>query len=127
MSLLALLFLAAAPPADAAPVGAPPGARDWHIIAVGDGGEIRYALPRVSERDYPQDLQDAGFEGTSLLALKVDPEGRIVRCDVVESAGHPLLDARACEIYRERARFVLRGIASDLHFRAPVTWKLLDE
>ena len=88
---------------------------------------MHYALPRVSARDYPAAAKAAGVEGTSLIGLTVSPEGQIIRCDIVESAGLAELDERACEIYRARARFRFRDIKSNLYFRAPVVWKLYGE
>ena len=65
-------------------------------------------------------------EGRTVVALHVDAQGRVTRCETAETSGLAELDERACEIYRERGRFDLRNLPDGKNLRAPVVWKLLD-
>lgn len=49
---------------------------------------------------YPAAARAAGQEGTVVLRLKIDLNGRIVTCQVTSSSGHPLLDAAAVSAVR---------------------------
>ncbi|MDW8399760.1 MAG: energy transducer TonB, partial [Acetobacteraceae bacterium] len=44
---------------------------------------------------YPEAARRSGAQGTVLLRLTVGPDGTVASAEVVESAGHPLLDQAA--------------------------------
>lgn len=118
---LALAAQPASEPVNA--TGSAVAAEGWRTVNYPGGGVLRYLLPKMTHADYPRGALDAGIEGRTLLRLEVDPQGRIVDCRAAQSAG-PTLDARACEAYRARARFELRGIDHNIVLHAPVQWQL---
>ena len=46
---------------------------------------------------YPRSAARRGLEGTVVVALLIDPRGRVRRVRVCESSGHPLLDDAALD------------------------------
>lgn len=98
----------------------------WIIMPLPDGAELRFLPLAVTLEDYPKDAVRAGAEGKSLLNLQLDPSGRIVSCTTAQSSGWPTLDERACQLYRSRGRFELRGTAEPVTVQAPVKWVLVD-
>lgn len=64
----------------------------------------RRLVPVVAPRHYPLAALRAGLGGRVLVAIEVDPAGRIATARVVESSGHALLDAAALDAVR-RWRF----------------------
>lgn len=99
----------------------------WLSMPLLDGAELRYLPPVVTHKDYPASARRNDVEGTSVLRLQVDPSGHIMGCTTVRSSGSPELDERACQIYRERGRFELRGRAQPVTILAPVEWRLMSE
>jgi len=99
---------------------------EWRVVTYEDGGELRYIPPQVTEADYPPGALRTDAEGRTVVALHVDAQGRVTRCETAETSGLAELDERACEIYRERGRFELRNLPDGKTLRAPVVWKLLD-
>ena len=91
-----------------------------------EGVEIRVLPPAVSFDDYPKLASRMGLEGTTVLNLQVDPSGQIISCTTAQSAGMPELDERACQLYRSRARFEVRGTAQPFALVAPMRWVLMD-
>lgn len=59
----------------------------------------------VSDADYPPDARRNREEGTVGFVLHVSAEGRVTRCDVMQSSGSRALDLRTCQIMIVRARF----------------------
>jgi TonB family protein len=59
-----------------------------------------------SADDYPASAQANGEEGTVQAELRVDTTGRVSRCEVIRSSGHPSLDDATCKILEKRARFI---------------------
>lgn len=55
--------------------------------------------------DYPLDAQRAGREGIVVMRLKIGCDGRVKRCQVMESSGTQSLDRAACVSMFEYARF----------------------
>jgi protein TonB len=84
--------IAALPPT---PTAAPP------------GPPTRTAIPRGGYQvtpSYPATARRLGIEGTALLRVFVDAEGRVGNIVVKQSAGHPDLDRAAADAVR-RWRF----------------------
>lgn len=74
----------------------------------GDGGDDtppRQRGGRISKRDYPQSLFEAGIGGTVEVRYAVEVDGRATGCTVTRSSGHPLLDATTCRLIEQRFRF----------------------
>lgn len=77
----------------------------------GDGAGDRDATPprqirgRISNRDYPENLSDAGIGGRVTVLYLVETDGRVADCDVVGSSGNRQLDDWTCQLIRERFRF----------------------
>ena len=77
----------------------------------GDGAGDRDATPprqirgRISNRDYPENLSDAGIGGRVTVLYLVETDGRVADCDVVGSSGNAQLDQWTCRLIRERFRF----------------------
>jgi protein TonB len=59
----------------------------------------------VRNSDYPKELKN-GESGTTQFRLHVSDKGKPVACDILRSSGHPVLDAKTCEIMMRRAEFV---------------------
>jgi protein TonB len=96
----------------------------WRVVNYPDGGQLRYLPPLNPEPFYPQSAKDAGLQGESRLALEVLANGRISKCEVIQSSGSPELDEAACFLYRSKAKFQIVGIPVPLRLTAPVTWRL---
>ncbi|WP_241527315.1 energy transducer TonB [Sphingomonas turrisvirgatae] len=77
----------------------------------GDGAGDRDATPprqirgRISNRDYPENLSEAGIGGRVTVLYLVETDGRVAECDVVGSSGNRQLDNWTCQLIRERFRF----------------------
>jgi protein TonB len=56
-------------------------------------------------RVYPPEARKKGIQGSTILDLLIDPEGRVGRAEVVRSSGSPELDQAAAEAARQ---FVFR-------------------
>ena len=75
--------------------------------------------------NYPESSRRRGQEGTVMLELRVDANGRVTEARVVESSGFNALDAAAVETLREwRFRPAQRGgmpvagsLTTAVHFR----------
>lgn len=86
--------VASAPPAPPAPKFAPKGAEpkgrpgDW-----------------VTTDDYPSRALREEEEGTTRFTLSVGADGKPTNCSIVNSSGHPDLDAASCANLMRRARF----------------------
>jgi protein TonB len=75
----------------------------------GDGGggftPPRRIRGRISDRDYPTGLGEAGIGGTVEVLYAVEPDGRASHCEIVHSSGSAALDATTCRLIVERFRF----------------------
>ena len=73
----------------------------------GGGAAIRARLIRGSIRDsdYPRRAVERRSEGVVYLRFVVAPDGRVSRCDVTRSSGHPELDATTCRLILQRFRY----------------------
>ena len=75
--------------------------------AVAPGALTRTAIPRGGYQitpSYPATARQRGIEGTALLSVFVDADGRVGEVVVKQSAGHPDLDRAAVDAVR-RWRF----------------------
>lgn len=66
----------------------------------------RLPLPLLfNAADYPATALRAAKEGTTAVAVTINPEGRVDGCFVESSAGDASLDSATCRILGSRARF----------------------
>jgi TonB family protein len=86
------------PPPDPTPLRAPPAAR-FHAFLTGGFAPLFHA------GDYPAAAIAAGAEGRVSFALAIDRDGGVAECRIRRSSGSAALDAAACRILRERARY----------------------
>lgn len=59
----------------------------------------------VNNDDYPQQALDEGASGIVQFVLLIDGDGKVRDCMVEETSGVASLDAMACLLLRERAKF----------------------
>jgi len=59
----------------------------------------------VGNLDYPRSALRAGEQGSVVVRLRVDPDGRVGECVPVSSSGSGALDRQTCSIYTHRVRF----------------------
>jgi len=59
----------------------------------------------VTVRDYPAAALRAHGQGVSRVHVVIGMIGRVIACDIDRPSGSPALDAAACRIVRERARY----------------------
>lgn len=70
-----------------------------------------YSWSRLTEGDWPDGALEAGRSGTTRVSFDIDAAGKVTTCRVLQTSGHPDLDARSCAIVRERAAYEpARGI-----------------
>lgn len=60
----------------------------------------------ITENDYPSSAFRARREGAVRYRLYFGVNGRVSRCDIIQSSGHVDLDDATCENARRRAKFV---------------------
>ena len=76
----------------------------------GDGRGGGYSPPRrirgrISDRDYPAAVGEAGIGGTVSVIYAIEPDGRATDCRITRSSGNRALDATTCRLIEERFRF----------------------
>lgn len=74
----------------------------------GSGGiatRARQVAGRIVDADYPRTARKARAEGSVLVRFTVGRDGRAKGCTVLESSGHPELDATTCRLIEQRFRF----------------------
>ena len=121
--LLVALLAAVTPLAVAAPPvivpSAPAIATMPQIVAGGIGAS-----------DYPHMARRHELTGQTRALLTVSRKGRVTRCSVARSSGHPLLDERTCQIAVSRMRLSpaldAAGTPIDADVVLPVVWALED-
>lgn len=59
----------------------------------------------VSPQEYPAEALQHRQKGNVRVAFDVAETGRVQNCRVIQSSGHPLLDAKSCRILEERGAF----------------------
>ena len=60
---------------------------------------------RISDRDYPRTLSDAGVSGTVSVRYRVGIDGRASDCRITHSSGSDALDSLTCGLIVRRFRF----------------------
>ena len=71
----------------------------------GDGMPPERIGGRISDRDYPGVLSDAGVSGTVSVRYRVGTDGRASDCRVTHSSGSDALDSLTCSLIVRRFRF----------------------
>ncbi|KAB7647679.1 energy transducer TonB [Polymorphobacter fuscus] len=74
----------------------------------GDGGggtHARWLKGRISSGDYPRAAVEAGLGGQLVARYTIGANGRVLRCDVVESSGSAVLDETTCALVVKRFRY----------------------
>lgn len=78
--------------------------------------------------DYPKQSRRNKDEGIVHFLLMVSETGEVADCHILESSGFPELDAKTCELMRERAKFHpakdAKGAAVSSQYTNRVRWKL---
>jgi protein TonB len=75
------------------------------------GGEVR------GDRDYPRSALN--YEGTVHMRFLVTPRGRVGRCEIARSSGHPGMDRDTCALMQKRLRY---HPARDIYGRPVAAW-----
>jgi TonB family protein len=82
----------------------------------------------VTTNDYPPEALREEREGVVGFSLTVGPDGRVSLCKVTTSSGHTDLDAAACALITQRARFDparnAKGIARIGQYANRVRWQI---
>jgi len=71
----------------------------------GEGTPPQRIGGRISDRDYPRELSDAGISGTVGVRYRVGIDGRARDCLVTRSSGSAALDTHTCALIERRFRF----------------------
>ena len=112
----------AAPAAVAAPAAPPPPPAPREFLA----SAVSYLAPPLLT--YPRASRELGEQGSVLLRVLVDEQGRPIEIQVAKSSGYPRLDQQAVQAMRA-ARFkphVEDGVARRMWVRTPQTFILED-
>ena len=81
----------------------------------------------ISPDDYPVDALDRNEQGDVGVLIRVDPTGAVSDC-IIEHSASAILDARTCELIRQRAKFSPardrqgRPVASEK--RTNISWRM---
>ena len=59
----------------------------------------------IRNADYPSAARKAGIQGTTTMLWRIEANGRIEDCRIIESSGSALLDDKACEVLKLRGRY----------------------
>lgn len=82
----------------------------------------------VTTNDYPPAALRENREGTVGFTLTIGPDGRVSACHVNFTSGSPDLDATACALITQRARFNpgrnAKGIAQTGRYSNRVRWQI---
>jgi TonB family protein len=73
-----------------------------------DGGKpakLRSLARLFSSNDYPMQPLMEGDDGTVRAVLLIDEAGKVADCTLTKTSGVAALDAQACAVVRERARY----------------------
>lgn len=122
-SLLLIALLGSAPPsADQTTSPAQPAG-----LAHGPIGNL---TELIRDDDYPASAIANEEQGTVAVRIAVDERGRAADCTVETSSGSAAIDAKTCEIVKERATFTPATNAAGQpvagEFRQRITWRLDD-
>lgn len=88
-----------ATPAKAAPAPTPPPPPGPHPKPIGSPSAW---FPADA---YPPEARNAGQEGRTVFLVKIDAQGRILECDIVQSSGSAQLDNTTCDLVVTHGRF----------------------
>lgn len=69
------------------------------------GGKAQWKSGRITPRDYPRSASRERVGGSVVARLTVEATGRVSDCAVVQSSGHPDLDATTCRLIEKRFRY----------------------
>ena len=59
----------------------------------------------IRNDDYPGNLIERGIQGTVGIRLRIEPDGSVSECAIIESSGSSDLDNHTCMIAKRRARY----------------------
>lgn len=59
----------------------------------------------ISTADYPAASMRAEEEGTTVVKYDINEQGRVDKCDIVQTSGHDRLDTTTCTLIMRRFRF----------------------
>jgi protein TonB len=95
---------------------------------IGDGRGGGYSPPRrirgrITDRDYPAAVGEAGIGGTVSVIYTIEPDGRATECRITRSSGNRSLDATTCRLIEERFRFE----PSRDRYRRPVRSRMVQD
>lgn len=60
----------------------------------------------IRSDDYPGSLIDRDIQGTVGFRIRIEPDGSISDCAIIESSGAPDLDKHTCNLAKKRARYL---------------------
>ncbi len=79
---------------------------------------------------YPPQARAKSQEGLTVYAVELDPRGRIMRCNVVQSSGSDLLDSTTCTLVISNGRFRpardAAGKSVAGRYQGSMRWKLVE-
>lgn len=82
----------------------------------------------ATNNDYPKQSRRNKDEGIVGFLLMVSKTGEVADCHILESSGYTELDAKTCELMRERAKFHpakdMNGADVSSQYTNRVMWKL---
>lgn len=112
-----------APPREPAPAAAPPPLAEQPVY-LEYLGKVRLEIDR--RKRYPVMALRGGQRGVAVVDFELDSQGRLRRCELVESSGYKLLDRAAIKAVRRAAPFAtLPGqIGPNLALRVPIRFEL---
>ena len=103
--------------------------------AIAGNSPIIATMPRIvaggiGASDYPPMARRHEWTGQTRALMSVSRKGRVTRCSIARSSGHPLLDERTCQIAVTRMRLSpaldAAGVPIDADVVLPVMWALED-
>jgi TonB family protein len=103
----------------------------WSPPAGGIGSRATANLASyIKDDDYPADAISNSWSGTTRFALLIDEKGKVADCMITATSGQAILDAQACALIRQRARFVpardAQGQPSKDRLTSSIRWKMDD-
>lgn len=80
-----------------------------------------------ANKDYPAFARQLGQQGTALVAVRIDQEGRLLGAEILSSSGHASLDKAALAAVRKAGRFrAPQGFGlAELRVEIPIAYKLI--
>ena len=81
-----------------------------------------------TQADYPREALARGFTGASSILLLIDEAGHVKDCTILETSGMAVLDAKACGVITQRAKFTpavgLDGKPAKDSYKQRINWML---